>query len=453
LLGSYLATEALDLEAQPIVTDDRVFAVSSTATWIFDRASFQRLQTIPEGGALSFAGGTLFIANSASGQLSTWRLAGAEPPQPVAIADAAVNVTPLPEPEPNPMPEPSPTSPAAPADALFEAAIEYRIIDAAYAVALGDLNGDGRTDVAVTGGPVFDGWVQVFLQNGAGELIAGARQTGGNSISISSAEINGDQRDDVILTGSDGLSVLTQTLAGTLNPAALIRGGHSTEALHVGDFNHDGRTDVVAASFGTENVDVYLQGAAGLEAPSSPFLRNTGSNNLAVADINGDGRGDILSMSGQGQGPNLSVLLRMPGGGFARNTQDYWVVSKGYVSTFATGDFDHDGRVDVAFSATSYEPYEDHLVILRQEATGFLTRGSTTGAYPPSALAAGDLNGDGRNDLVALTPTPRILTAPASCSGSSRWEARATRSILVRPSRCVARATIPRSRPSRPARR
>ena len=69
-----------EISAQPIVTDDLVIFSSTGKTYVFNKASYQLIATLPTGGLLSYARGVLYVA-SVSGILSTYRFEGAtEPP-------------------------------------------------------------------------------------------------------------------------------------------------------------------------------------------------------------------------------------------------------------------------------------------------------------------------------------------------------------------------------------
>lgn len=119
-VGAYNAGAALIW--QPLVTEDRVLAASSTATYVFDRNTRALLQVLPEGGYLSYAAGRLYISSQfnfgLAGKISTYSVTLATPEPtpaptatPVPTPTPTPTATPVPTPTPRPTPEPTPTTP------------------------------------------------------------------------------------------------------------------------------------------------------------------------------------------------------------------------------------------------------------------------------------------------------------------------------------------------------
>ena len=196
-------------------------------------------------------------------------------------------------------------------------------------VAVGDLNGDGSRDVALTdwvGVKVlfhtgaasttsFSTPVSVFTQT------LNADVQGANVIAI--ADVNGDGLQDLIITdpGPTGgvaptVNVLLQDPAhhGTFLPAVPYPTPVQNLALSivVVDLNGDGHPDIVIG--GTEQVTVLLQDAAHpgqfLPAVSYPV---GDSSQIAVADVNGDGLPDIIVNVGPPQALSNGFLPNAPG--------------------------------------------------------------------------------------------------------------------------------------------
>jgi hypothetical protein len=283
-------------------------------------------------------------------------------------------------------------------------------------VAIGDLNGDGRADVAITtttySDPANDNRLHVFLQAPDGTLQPRVKYSlGSRPESIDIGDVNGDGRADVVVGNFNGASVgvLLQTAGGTLDPMVAYPTVNSL-SIKIGDFNSDGRMDVVGINWGGsgDGVDVFLQTAAGTLAPPVTYHAvHGGYDEVDVGDVNGDGRTDIVIMSGQGYAePNLQILLQRPDGTMGAPTP-YRVPldSTGYAQLthgVGIGDINGDALQDVV---VSYGTSSDAMIgRFLQNAQGTLNPvlSSTTwnGTAEPVVLA--DVDGDGRKDVITV---------------------------------------------------
>ena len=331
----------------------------------------------------------------------------------------------------------------------------------AQGVAIGDLNGDGRSDVAVTTtfyfDPANDNSLHVFLQAPDGTLLPRVKYPlGQRPESIDIGDVNGDGRADVVVGNFDGgsIGVLLQNANGTLDPMISYPTVNSL-GVKIGDFNNDRRMDVVGINWGSrgDGVDVFLQTPEGTLAPPVTYHVNHGGyDEVDVGDVNGDGRADIVVMSGQlYAAPNLGILLQTSEGAMAPPVY-YSVGSQILTHGVAVGDVNGDGKHDVvvsyggnspsafiarflqngsatldpAVSQSSYDIPEpvvladvdgdrlldvlvahggwNDLGVYRQRNGGLAAEELYTipyaSHYQPQGLAAGDINGDGLIDAV-----------------------------------------------------
>jgi hypothetical protein len=220
-------------------------------------------------------------------------------------------------------------------------------------MAVGDFNGDGKPDLAVTN--QFMNAVTVLLGDGAGGFTPASGSpfaTGTSPASVAVGDFNGDGKPDLAIANSaDGtVTVLSGNGSGGFTPAtgSPFTTGTSPASLAVGDFNGDGRPDLAVANAASNDLTVLLGNVAGRFTPAngSPFAAGTSPASVAVGDFNGDGNPDLAIADQPG---NVTVLSGNGSGGFTPATG----------SPFATGDtpasvvvadFGGDGKPDLAIA-------------------------------------------------------------------------------------------------------
>jgi hypothetical protein len=277
------------------------------------------------------------------------------------------------------------------------------------AVAIGDVNGDGRDDIALVTSYYFDSAndysLHIFIQDVDGALEPRiVRYLGGDPESVAIGDVNGDGRKDVVVGLNSAIGVLTQNAGGTLDPMYTLSTSDSN-LVRVADLDHDGRQDVVGAGWGTNTVTVFLQQMTGsLGTPVVYSAQHGGYDDLEVGDVNGDTLTDTVIMSGQLYGiPNLSVLYQQPdgtlGGLVTRN-----IGTNQLAGGVGVGDVTGDGRSDVALGMNWAGGGTPALDILPQQPDGSLPAAPTQ-SLPmgyPEPVEVGDLTGDGRGDVIAF---------------------------------------------------
>ncbi len=214
-------------------------------------------------------------------------------------------------------------------------------------------------------------------------------------------DFNGDGRQDIVATNfnaSVAVSVLLRNAAndGFDPPVGYGAGGTGFfTAPAVGDFNGDGRQDIVVANNNGNNVSVLLRNAAndGFD-PAVDYTVGANPGSIAVGDFNADGKLDLV-VANNGAGANsVSLLLRNA----ANNGFDPAVninIGTG-AGAVAAGDFNHDGRQDIAVTNSS----NTVSVLLRNAANnGFDPKIDLAVGSNPNSVAVGDFNADGKQDM------------------------------------------------------
>lgn len=187
--------------------------------------------------------------------------------------------------------------------------------------------------------------------------------------------------------------------------------GDDPRAIAVADLSGDGRPDLVVANATSNTVSVLLGNSGGSFQAARSFATGAGPVSVAVGDFNGDGRKDVLTVNAGATGLSL---LRGNGDGTLQTASSF---GDAVYRAAAAGDFTGDGRLDVVTADG------DHLRLARG-GDGTFQAAQTVALpdqYPPNyggplpqhalSVAADDLNGDGRLDLVVTAET--VSTAVA----------------------------------------
>jgi uncharacterized protein (TIGR03437 family) len=272
-------------------------------------------------------------------------------------------------------------------------------------VAIGDFNNDGRPDIAYASANLDS--VAVAL-NQSGFTYA-APQTYAAVFSPESlivTDVNQDGHVDLLVgigspdaigpdINSGQVAVLLNNGDGTLQGAQLYPAGNSPLQIVAADFDGDGNLDVAAANqFGNPTV-MYGTGPGKFGAPTT--LQGNGSTGIATADFDGDGKPDLAISTSSG----VTIELSRSG----RTFQSSSVALTGGTAAVVTADFNADGHQDVAAALGSGTGGGSNsvsgIVVLLGDGKGGFGAPVMTQGISASFLAAADLNGDGKPDLVA----------------------------------------------------
>jgi hypothetical protein len=338
-------------------------------------------------------------------------------------------------------------------DGTFGAPQSYLVNGAAAQVRVADLNGDGWPDLVVT--PPYNGSLNawVLMNAGDGTFVEAPGQASGSSqpVAMALADMNGDGKLDLVLSDSgtssvyvalgsgsgvfaspsatsvlqaDGLAIgrltpsgglgavvvgsvttgPTQVAAmqalldpsgtGALTAQAPIPAGNGLVAVVLGDLTGNGTLDVVALDYSVGNVLVFMgNGSGGFGAPTTFATGIAGGQRaLAIADVNSDGKLDLI-VANTDSG-SFSVLLGDGHGGFGAGIA---YPTGATPMSVVVADVDGDGIPDVIVLCPTTNTMEIHY------GTGggvFAPAVNLTTGPSPLSVIPRDLDGDGHLDLV-----------------------------------------------------
>ena len=269
-----------------------------------------------------------------------------------------------------------------------------------YAVAVGDVNGDGKLDLAVAN--YFSNNVMILLGNGSGGFsqAAGSPVAVGSPIYVAIGDMNGNGNLDLAVANINGyVTILLGNGSGGFSQAAgsPVAVGANPNSIAVGDVNGDGKSDLVVANASSNNVTILLgNGSGGFgQAAGSPIAVGTGPFSVAVGDWNGDGRLD-LAVANNGDG-DVTILLGNGSGGFSQAAGSP-VPSGTQPASIAIGDVNGDGKPDLAVANFLSN---DVTILLGNGSGGFSQAAGSPVAVgaAPASVVVGDVNGDGKLDV------------------------------------------------------
>ena len=282
-----------------------------------------------------------------------------------------------------------------------------------------DLNRDGKPDIITTAGDQYgDATIQTFLNNGNGTFRAGTTYTGviGGDL-LAAGDFTGDGFGDVVIKNNFQTQILLGKGDGSFMPGATYN--LNAYAVGVGDMNRDHHLDLAIVT--VKNTEVMLGKGDGtfttsatLDTTYATAIDTTEFGNpvtptqVYVDDLNKDGISDLAVVS-------LSATCAVSvyygkGNGTFTNPKPFNVSgSSGSGSTpVAFGDLNRDGYIDAVIATWG------HFAIANGTSDGGFNAPVITQARYAGSIAKGDFNGDGIEDI-AVVAEPIC----SSCTGTS----------------------------------
>jgi hypothetical protein len=302
-------------------------------------------------------------------------------------------------------------------------------------IAIADVNHDGHLDIVVAN--ERSGTLTVLLGDGKGHFIQAKGSPvacGKNPNDLAVGDLNGDGNLDLVVANTETpyLTILLGDGKGGFTPSADSPfDTHSYPHVHgvaVGDFNNDGKLDVVTDSWGHNQILMFFgDGKGNLIVPGHGF--NTGKRpyeRLRSADLNKDGKPDVVTTD---LDQDAASILLGDGHGGLHDAPGSPTPAGAAPWAVAIDDMNHDGNLDLV--TIPYAPEVPNandigVTVLLGDGAGRFTRTpasplSLAGCEGPDRVATGDINGDGLRDIVvSCAQNNRIMIYLRSKDGSYR---------------------------------
>jgi hypothetical protein len=312
-------------------------------------------------------------------------------------------------------------------DGSFQPPVAFATDDSPVAIAAGDLNGDGKIDVAVLNSdaviplPANTDVVDVFLNNGDGTFQPRTSYHADfGAASLIVTDLNRDGISDIAVCNAFDGDIMV-----------LLSGGNGTKTMHfyqsyiassfvgtncmaAGDFTGSGQVDLVTSA--QNGVAILHNKDAGNFNVASDYRTGTLAVDIGVGDFTGDGNLDLVTAHiGSGGFPSQLTVIPGKGDGSFRRAHHLKTQIRyaGVATHLAVGDFNNDGKLDVVVLLSTTNGEQNAVTVLLGKGDGTFEQGHTyslpSGCWA-GPIAVGDLNGDGFLDLVVVNSGCETVT-------------------------------------------
>ena len=275
---------------------------------------------------------------------------------------------------------------------LFLPKVDYAAGTQPYSVAIGDFNGDNKSDLAVANDDNNN--VSTFLGNGDGTFQNKVDYiTGTSPRSVAIGDFNGDNNSDLAVANwsSNNVSILLGNGDGTFQNKVDYAAGANPRSIAIGDFNGDNKSDLAVANFSSTTVSILLGNGDGTFQNKVDYAAGSNPESVAIGDFNVDNKSDLAVANDDNN--NVSILLGNGDGTF-QNKVDYATGTSPY--SVATGDFNVDNKSDLAVANN----VSNNVSILLGNGDGtFQNKVDYAAGSHPVSVAIGDFNVDNKSDL------------------------------------------------------
>ncbi len=291
-------------------------------------------------------------------------------------------------------------------------------------LAPGDFDGDGKTDIAATQAGAYNSSLAFYRNNsivGHDSLTPGLVLGGVGSDILATGDFNGDGKLDLVsVYRSNNLFNIFKNNSTPGNiQFAQVGGDYATpynpSGVAVGDLNGDGKPDIALCNYGAGTMSVYINTTtAGTIsfAPGINFAAGSSPTAIAIADINGDGKPDIAVTNSVSA--SILIYQNITTGTTFSLGMPVSIATPSGPQSIAVADMDGDGIPDLV--TANYYPSTVSVIknvtvagTAIQQASFKSSVDYVVGTHPYAASVA-DLDGDGKLDITAANINSNILS-------------------------------------------
>jgi hypothetical protein len=323
----------------------------------------------------------------------------------------------------------------------FLAKQDFTTGDFSISVAIGDLDGDGKPDLAVAN--ANSRTVSIYRNTSTSGSIGAssfaAKQdftTGVTPYSVAIGDLDGDGKPDLAVANANSSTVSiyrnTSTSgsidAGSFTAKQDFTTGTSPRSVAIGDLDGDGKPDLAVANNNSSTVSIYRNTStsgsieAGSFTAKQDFTTGTSPRSVAIGDLDGDGKPDLalpnLNSNTVSVLRNTSSSGSIDAGSFAAK-QDFTTGAGPF--SVAIGDLDGDGKPDLAvanLSSITVSVFRNTFSSGSIDGSSFAAKQDFTTGTEPLSLAIGDLDGDGKPDLAVANNNSSTVSVFRNTSNS-----------------------------------